>query len=279
MNKNNTCICCGESSLKKVYNGLLMRCSVCGHHVAHPRFFAADFHEVYSEEYFNGAEYLDYVNDRAAIQKNFDKRLKQIRKEVGNNMNSVLEIGAAYGFFGDSLKNYFPACQYTGFEISPEPASWARKQLQLDVRNEDYLSSDIPKSSIDAVFMWDVVEHLPDPEIFLKKIHEELVSGGRLYLTTGDIGRLLPALQGRRWRMIHPPTHLHYFSKKSMRQLLKKNGFNIIQVSYPAVYRSLRQIWYSLFFLKKRRQMTPAKNNLYIGINTFDIMFVVAEKK
>ena len=106
--------------------------------------------------------------------------------------------------------------------------------------------------------------------------------GARIHITTGDIGCLLPKLQGRRWRMIHPPTHLHYFTQKSLTKLLETQGLRVIQATYPAVYRSLRQIWYSLFSLNKKNKATftesKKKNGRFIGLNTFDILFIVAEK-
>lgn len=283
MNTSDKCYCCGALAPNAIYLGNLYRCSKCGHTIAANKYFAANFDELYSEKYFKGEEYLDYVNDREAIQRNFDKRLRILKKLfTGRKPESVLEIGAAYGFFGNSLKSFFPNSKYTGFEISAEPAEWGRKNLELDIRCQDYLSTQLPSESYTDVFMWDVIEHLPDPALFLEKVHAEMKNGGHLHITTGDISRLLPKLQGRKWRMIHPPTHLHYFTHKSLTRLLELNGYKVIHISYPSVYRSVRQIWYSLFTLNKKRKkeinLKGANKTRFIGLNTFDIMFVIAEK-
>lgn len=283
MKKHNNCYCCGESSLNAIYNNNLFRCIQCGHTIAAEKYFDFDFDTLYSEKYFKGEEYLDYLSDRQAIQRNFDKRLNHLHRIFPTRKPEfVLEIGAAYGFFANSLQNIFPKANYLGFEISAEPVLWAQQQLNIDIRNEDYLASQLPTQSFSDVFMWDVIEHLPDPALFLEKAYSEMTDGGHIHITTGDIGRILPKIQGHRWRMIHPPTHLHYFTRHSLTLLLESKGFKVIYVTYPAIYRSIRQIWYSLFSLNKKRQKNRVhkhpERNRFVGLNTYDIMFVVAEK-
>ncbi len=275
------CPCCGDQNQNPRYNHLLMKCNSCGHYMADERFFSSDFSALYAEDYFNGNEYLNYLNDKVVIQKNFEHRLRWLSNKFGITERShVLEIGAAYGFFGEILLKHNPTCKYTGYELSPEPAAWARQHLNLSVHAGDYLQAEHPEHKYSDVFMWDVIEHLPDPTPFLIKAHSEMQSNGLLHLTTGDIGRLLPRLQGRRWRMIHPPTHLHYFSRHSLTKLLHRCGFKVLHTTYPPVFRSLRQIRYSLFHLgrKKTDRFAENSNARYISINTFDIMFVIAQK-
>jgi hypothetical protein len=133
--------------------------------------------------------------------------------------------------------------------------------------------------------MWDVIEHLVNPEEFIQKASHETKKDGRIYITTGDISAWLPQRQKEKWRMIHPPTHVHYFTKKSISQLLDKHGFEIERISYPPVSRSIRVIFYSLFILNKKHNalfkwiynLIPEKAS--IKLNTYDIMFVVAKKK
>ena len=63
-----------------------------------------------------------------------------------------------------------------------------------------------------------------------EKAYEVLKPGGRLFLTTGDIGSWVARIQGPRWRLIHPPTHLHYFSKATITRLLTGLGFSVQEV-------------------------------------------------
>jgi hypothetical protein len=94
---------------------------------------------------------------------------------------------------------------------------------------------------------------------------------------------LLPPLQGKNWRMIHPPSHIHYFTKKNLSRLLESQGFSISGSKYLPVYRSLRQVFYSLFLLNKKgsrmeKLLDRIPTRWNFPLNTFDIIFLIAEK-
>lgn len=175
--------------------------------------------------------------------------------------------------------------KYIGYDISEDSITYANKYFGNHFSSKNYLKDEIQKESFSDVFMWDVIEHLVNPEDFIKKASFETKLNGRIYITTGDISAWLPKKQKAKWRMIHPPTHVHYFTKKSITKLLSKHGFEIERITYPPVSRSIRVIFYSLFLLNKKHyslmnwiyKLIPEKASL--KLNTFDIMFVVAKKK
>ena len=76
--------------------------------------------------------------------------------------------------------------------------------------------------------MWDVIEHLNDPDLYLKKINKITNNDGILALTTGNIASFNARFSKQNWRLIHPPSHIHYFSRESMTKILKNNPLNII---------------------------------------------------
>jgi 2-polyprenyl-3-methyl-5-hydroxy-6-metoxy-1,4-benzoquinol methylase len=240
---------------------------------------------IYSENYFQGNEYYDYISDKPAIQKNFGKRLNQIHIDPKSYINlNTLEIGCAYGFFGEVFTNYFKNVPYTGIDVVPEVINYGKSVLELNLVLEDFLTYSTDKK-YSHVFMWDVIEHLPRPDLFIDKISREILNEGELHITTGDIDALLSRIQKENWRMIHPPSHLHYFSKHTLVQLLNNYGFVIKKITYDSVYRSVKQIFYSLFLLNKpyRRFIEKIFNNIperwFVSLNTFDIMHIVAMKK
>ena len=112
-----------------------------------------------------------------------------------------------------------------------------------------------------------------------------LKPNGHLFITTGDIDSKLAKSQGSRWRMIHPPSHLQYFSKNTLTKLLNSKGFEVIDVKYPGYWRSLGQILHGLFILGSNdkesimyillRIVVPKRFGLYL--NTYDIMLVTAK--
>lgn len=277
------CLVCDETSFQKIYSGTLLRCSSCGFVTANMDVDEKILKKIYAEDYFKGEEYLNYVNDKLTIQKNFKARLNYIFNKIGGGkIKSVLEIGCAYGFFGETITNNISNIKYLGLDVSMEAVNYGKNNLKQNLICENYLS--FKSDFYTDVFMWDVIEHLERPDLFLQKINNELDNGGRIYITTGDISGLIPRMKKQNWRMIHPPSHLQYFSAQTLSKLLNKFGFEIIDVSYPWIYRSARQIFYSLFLLNKNPNrvskfiydLIPEK--LSLPLNTFDIMFVIAEK-
>jgi len=282
----NSCQICQSNRLTPLYNNTLLRCETCTHIRANMEVSAEKLAEIYSENYFKGEEYADYLADKIILQQNFAKRLQSIRQlNPVPSYKQVLEIGCAYGFFAELFRNQNPHAAYLGIDLAEEAVSYGKNTLHQPLESGDYLQLQAPENSYSDVFMWDVIEHLPNPELFIQKIAAETQSGSRIYITTGDIGSRLATWQKNKWRMIHPPTHLHYFTRQSLKILLSHYGFEEERVSYPPVSRSLKVIFYSLFMLnkkygslvKKLYESIPEKAS--ISVNTYDIMFFTARKK
>lgn len=279
------CLVCCANQFEPIYNNTLLKCGSCGFITANMEVDSEILKQTYTENYFKGEEYVDYLRDKDILQTNFKKRLKQIYKITDKSkIANVLEIGCAYGFFAETINSDLKNIKYVGYDVVPEAIEYGKNILKQNVVCGDYLEA-IVTEKLSDVFMWDVIEHLPNPEKFIEKASGELQSGGRIYITTGDIERFVPRMQKAKWRMIHPPSHLQYFSKQTLSKLVEAKGFRVVDVSYPPVYRSVRLIYYSLFMLRKKYprfvekiyNLIPSKMN--IAINTYDIMFMIAEKK
>jgi len=239
-----------------------------------------DVSAIYDDTYFKGGEYVDYVRDRQVFEKQFQDRLSIVRrfKERGD----LIEIGSAYGFFLAAARAYY---RVQGFDIAEGPIRYAREKLGVDARCEDFASAPIQSETADIVTMWDTIEHLPRPDLTVKKVAWVLRPNGFLFLTTGDISSTLARIQREKWRLIHPPTHLHYFNRQTIARLLDRAGIKVVETRYVGVRRSLRQILHSLLVHGK-----PQPSRLYCLIagspladfsfvlNTYDIMLVVGQK-
>ena len=79
----------------------------------------------------------------------------------------------------------------SGCDIAAGPCQYARDDLGLDVCCADFLDLPLEKGDIDAVCLWDTIEHLGTPDLYLERMAERLLLGGIVALTTGDIGAIL----------------------------------------------------------------------------------------
>jgi SAM-dependent methyltransferase len=274
------CLVCGASRWDERWK-ILLRCRGCGFLTAWGD-AAADVSPIYQGDYFTGGEYLDYAADERLFRRNFQQRLAHLRRFKQDGL--LLEIGAAYGFF---LALAGPHFETVGFELNPSAAEHARTVLGLDVRTDDFLAATMADigGHVDAAVLWDVIEHLPRPDRFLSRIAALSKPEAVLCLTTGDVGSPLARLRGRRWRMIHPPTHLHYFSRSTIDRLLRGAGYRVVEIRTIGVARSYRQILYSLLVNRLGRQRAEslaarwAPEGRGITLNTGDIMQVTAIKQ
>src|SRR6266516_5545031 len=102
---------------------------------------------------------------------------------------------------------------------------WARSKLGLRVMRANFAGAEVTAVPLDAITMWDYIEHSLDPRRDLDKAHELLRPGGVLALSTGDIGSLSARLTGRYWHLLTPEHHNFFFDVKTLRRLLQETGF------------------------------------------------------
>jgi SAM-dependent methyltransferase len=195
----------------------------------------AEIGALYGEDYFRGREYIDYAADKPAVQKTLAGHWQRVRQHVAPG-GRLLEIGCAHGFFLELIAREFP--QSVGVDISPEAVAHAQR-TGLDARAGNLL--EMPRDGpFDAVCLWDTIEHLARPRACLERATGELRPGGHLFLTTGDFGSRLARWQGLKWRQIHPPTHLFYFTRPSLKALCRHLGLQVVAFHTVTVHRRVR---------------------------------------
>jgi SAM-dependent methyltransferase len=277
------CEVCGEHRFVRGAVGPLARCRECGY-LWYPEPPGSTPRELYQEAYFLQGEYLDYQAQQRTLAKNFRRYLRLMRR-FGASAGRLLEVGCAYGFFLAEARGRFDV---EGAEICAEAAAQARRQFGFRISSGEFPALQ-PSGLYDVVCLWDTVEHLVHPRAYLRKAYEVLQPGGALFLTTGDIGSLAARLQGPRWRLIHPPTHLHYFSNATMTRLLTDLGFRVEGIVKVGVHRELAAMLHGLSLFSTHpviRRLTetlvePARRygaHLDLYLNLYDIMFVAARK-
>lgn len=285
---NQTCIICGKQTFTD-HSRLLIRCENCD--LIRAREIPSDkkLASLYQEEYFFGKEYSDYKADRQALEYNFKKRIKALEPYLTKD-TTLVEVGCAYGYFLNLIKD--KVGKHTGYDLSVDGVKFGKKELGVNATNENFLTAKIPANSVDVICMWDVIEHLSDPKAFIAKARRILKPGGRIVITTGDIAGIIPRWRGDKWRMVHPPTHLYYFTPDTLGKLLANEGFEVVRVGHPTAWRNfgsvIKQIEYNQQAAKKNVGFIKSVDSLVektqlgklnIPLNTFDIMEVTALAK
>lgn len=276
------CEVCGGGGAELGYAGL-RRCADCTHVWADLSIDTAGIQKLYQRSYFFGDEYGNYLEDRRIIEKNFAARLATLRRFLTAAHTRLFEIGCAYGFFLNAARGQFDSVR--GIDVSEDAVSHANGQLGLEVTCGDLLDADLAGRTFDVVCLWDTIEHLATPRRYVEAVAAHMPHGALIAVTTGDIGSLNARIQKARWRLIHPPTHLHYFTLHSLTRLLDRCGFRVVHVEYCGVYRSVGGMLHNLVALRGRwprlgawlRRTTPSGVDVYLNLH--DIMYIIAERR
>ncbi len=222
------CIVCDSSNSSSIMfskkgegidkNYDINRCKDCGFVFVDPLPSKNELNEYYNRNF--GGVLLETEKDVNRKAKEFLK----ISEKLGLK-GRLLEIGCSYGFFLNILKE--KNWDVKGTELAKDSVKFAKEKYRLDVR-EGSLEELKFKEKFDVIVMFDVLEHTRNPDEQARIVNNLLNENGIFVLTTPNIRSLDYFLNGKYWDWMIPPAHLNYFSTKTIKRFLKKNGFKVI---------------------------------------------------
>jgi SAM-dependent methyltransferase len=146
---------------------------------------------------------------------------------LGQPQGRLLDVGAGKGHFLAAARS--AGWDAIGVEYSESSAEEAKARYGLDVIVADYMT-DPPNGEFDAVTMWHVLEHLPDPRAAVELARTLLVDGGRLLISVPNFASLQAQIFGPDWLHLDLPRHLYHFTPRSLARLLEGCGFRLERV-------------------------------------------------
>lgn len=149
----------------------------------------------------------------------------------GAAQRRVVDVGCGDGRLLDIFRKNVPfSWDMCGVEINTIAAENARVK-GYDVISGDFEDNDVScwYNSVDLVLLHQVIEHTRSPRSAIRKISRILKSGGLISIETPDTeGWDRRLFKARYWGGYHIPRHFHIFNKKNIRDLLEKEGYEII---------------------------------------------------
>lgn len=198
-------------------NGFWMaRCADCGTLFVDPRPDDGLLAEIYARE--QDTTPADRLGDFLARQAR-----RRARTLARMGVRRVLEVGSAAGEFLDVLRAQ--GIETEGVEPGPAAADAEAKGHRIHRRWIQQMPA--PTAPFDAVVLWEVLEHLPEPGAALAGIRAFVRPGGVVALSTPSIAGVPARLLGRRFPMINPPHHLTLFSRSGLSHLLERAGLQV----------------------------------------------------
>ncbi len=163
----------------------------------------------------------------------------------------LLDVGCGNGSWLAEMKER--GWNVEGVDFDPRAVAAARRQ-GLTVQQGSVEAQGYPAESFDAVHLFHVIEHVPDPISTVRECARLLRPGGRLVLFTPNTASVSHWLFKEDWRGLEPPRHLHLFSFASMRRLFEDMGFAHVSI-LPQVGLSVTVESWKLW---RRRRSSPA---------------------
>ncbi|MBN1597990.1 MAG: class I SAM-dependent methyltransferase [Bacteroidales bacterium] len=217
-------------------------------------------------------EYENTRKERKLQEKRLVKFLSKFKRE-----GTLLDIGAGSGIMVE-------AALEMGYKAEGiEPSKWLQKnaeKLGLPVYQGIFPHPNTP-GPYDIITLVDVIEHVTEPGDLLNGISKTLASDGIFILVTPDVNSLAAKIFGYRW-WHYRFAHIGYFNKKNLIALLNKTGFEVIKLTRPSWYFTLKYlgIRFLSFFPKFMRFPLPEfLERIIVPVNLRDSILVVCTLK
>lgn len=141
---------------------------------------------------------------------------------IPKKRRKILEIGCGTGEFSRSIEGVEEAW---GVEPMTKPAGQAAGHLfRVIAAKFDDAKANLPKAYFDLVICNDVIEHMPDHDLFLEEIRSFIAPGGVLVGSIPNVRQiqnLYQLLVRKNWNYIEAGvldrTHLRFFTENSLK--------------------------------------------------------------
>lgn len=219
----------------------LVRCLSCSFVFTNPRPPDEEL-----SKYYKSSDYLSHTarkrNAKDIVYQalravNIRKKYKLVNRFAKGK--TILDIGSGTG----ELLAYFKKQGWNVKGIEPDrmARNFAREKHYLEIYENDKLST-FPDKSFDIITLWHVLEHIPDLNKTIENIREKLTEDGYCIIAVPNIESTDFKHYQDKWAALDVPRHLYHFSPDTIRLLLDKHGFKIVEtqpMKFDAYYVSL----------------------------------------
>lgn len=165
---------------------------------------------------------------RRLIQKHYEMRIfKNMLNHEGIDIHNskILDAGCGSGYSTKLIFETFKPSKIIAFDYMPEQIALAKKRgLPVDFFVGDMRKTNLPDSSVDAVFIFGVLHHIPNWNAALEEMARTLKKQGVL--------------------LVEEPRH--GFTWRSFEKGLKESGFSTLQK------RSIIPFYFQSYLCQKR---------------------------
>jgi len=212
-------------------NYLLIECLNCG--LVLPNI---DLDKIDEKKIYDASDYVQDIDKEVISTFSYRKRtyaperysyIKEKIDDIPDRNMRLLDLGCGPGYFISYLKD--KKIYYKGLELADFLVKFCKKR-KLNVEKA-YLE-DERNGDYNIITLFDVLEHLRDPEETFLTLNKKLSHGGYVLAYTPNIHSIAYLLMGPLQNTLLPFQHYCFFNEKSLNYLAKKTGFNLYSLEF-----------------------------------------------
>jgi tetratricopeptide (TPR) repeat protein len=208
------------------------RCSACGFMFPNPRVARTHLKILYGSKYWNEhqlANGLATISDRAGFDYHHAlARVFLVRKyKQGGRW---LDVGCAHGAVVRRAKEF--GYDSEGLEIDPQIAKFGSSYFDAKITVGEIETANL-NGEFDIISMYDVFEHLYDPDKALSCVNRRLHSDGVLIVETFRTDLAAYESDPLSHPDCKPLEHVAMYREEHLNQVLGRNGFYVEATHYP----------------------------------------------
>lgn len=237
------CLLCGSTVARPRYRlpdallGLpgsftLVECQSCGLLYQNPRPTMEAIGAYYPPEYdpfvpppWSNPNRLQQLSHLYGLKKRWGLIERYAPRRTGRRR--ALDVGCATGVF---LAAGSDAWQKVGVELTEEAAQVARTQFGLRVHTGTLEQAPLDGEQFDVITMWDVLEHLHDPQASLRQVRSLLRPDGIFVARVPSLSAWDAQLLGRYWAGLDQPRHMFVPDEAQLTRMLEQAGFRVVDL-------------------------------------------------
>jgi len=201
-----------------------VECAQCGLLYSNPgptQRFLADFYGTTYRNLYEGTKRVpeEYIRKNQLPQL-AEMRVRRYRGFLGPGVR-VMDVGCGLGLFLNEVRRRIEGAYIQGVEPEPNTAEYCQNRLHISV-DRRFLDQIPASQPFDVLSAFHVLEHVCDFQSFFAAVCRHLRPGG---LMLAEVPNSLGSWHGI--GMFHI-AHLQTFSPRTLSNLLRKNGFEIV---------------------------------------------------
>jgi len=272
MTEKTVCLVCGKTDFTNLFvakdklvsgeNFVIRKCTACGFaFTADPpaeneigQYYVSEDYISHSDKKRNLTEYFYHLARSFMLGRKRRLVTLATRRESG----ILLDIGSGTGYFASYMQN--KGWTVSGIELNDLAREISVSRFGIKV----FPPSEITRfedQSADCITFWHVLEHLYDPEMWLKEVRRILKDDGRCIIALPNPDSADAHLFGADWAALDVPRHLWHFSPPTLIRFIEANGFTCHEIKALP----LDVFYISVLSYKNHHYMLPLLRGMVTG--------------